>query len=126
MTWTVPEISEADDTPLVRHLLAIISAQQERLQQLGGNANEPVRAMIMSPLESNRRCRDIDAATTPESPWARGRLMRLMARRPLASTPFDKRQAKSADPTHSSACALGSFSEYPTCCPPVIPVAAVG
>jgi Transposase IS66 family len=34
MTWTVPEISEADDTPLVRQLLAIISAQQERLQQL--------------------------------------------------------------------------------------------
>jgi hypothetical protein len=34
MTWTVPEISEADDTPLVRQLLAIISGQQERLQQL--------------------------------------------------------------------------------------------
>src|SRR5437762_6758054 len=34
MTWTMPEISEADDTPLVRQLLAIISAQQERLQQL--------------------------------------------------------------------------------------------
>src|SRR6266545_2111895 len=34
MTWTLPEIPEADDTPLVRQLLAIICAQQERLQQL--------------------------------------------------------------------------------------------
>ena len=34
MTWTLPEIPEADDTPLVRQLLAIISAQHERLQQL--------------------------------------------------------------------------------------------
>jgi hypothetical protein len=34
MTLTVPEISEADDTPLVRQLVAIIRAQQERLQQL--------------------------------------------------------------------------------------------
>ena len=34
MTWTLPEIPEADDTPLVRQLLAIIGAQQERLQQL--------------------------------------------------------------------------------------------
>ena len=34
MTWTLPEIPEADDTPLVRQLLAIIRAQQERLQQL--------------------------------------------------------------------------------------------
>jgi Transposase IS66 family len=34
MTWTLPEIPEADDTPLVRQLLTIIRAQQERLQQL--------------------------------------------------------------------------------------------
>jgi hypothetical protein len=34
MTWTVPEIPEADDTPLVRQLVAIVAAQQERLQQL--------------------------------------------------------------------------------------------
>jgi hypothetical protein len=34
MSWTMPEIPEADDTPLVRQLLAIIRAQQERLQQL--------------------------------------------------------------------------------------------
>ena len=34
MTLTVPEICEADDTPLVRQLVAIIRAQQERLQQL--------------------------------------------------------------------------------------------
>src|SRR6202789_4678185 len=34
MMLTVPEIPEADDTPLVRQLLAIIRAQQERLQQL--------------------------------------------------------------------------------------------
>ena len=34
MTWTLPEIPEADDTPLLRQLLEIIRAQQERLQQL--------------------------------------------------------------------------------------------
>ena len=34
MSWTLPEIPEADDTPLVRQLVAIIRAQQERLQQL--------------------------------------------------------------------------------------------
>jgi Transposase IS66 family len=34
MSWTLPEIPEADDTPLVRQLLAIIRAQQERLQLL--------------------------------------------------------------------------------------------
>src|ERR1700733_4037494 len=34
MTRMVPEIPEADDTPLVRQLLEIIRAQQERLQQL--------------------------------------------------------------------------------------------
>ena len=34
MTWTLPEMPEADDTPLVRQLLAIIHAEQERLQQL--------------------------------------------------------------------------------------------
>jgi hypothetical protein len=34
MIWTVPEISDADDTPLVRQLVVIIRAQQERLQQL--------------------------------------------------------------------------------------------
>jgi hypothetical protein len=34
MTWTLPDIPEADDTPLVRQLVAIIRAQQERLQQL--------------------------------------------------------------------------------------------
>jgi hypothetical protein len=34
MTRTVPEIPEADDTPLVRQLVEIIRGQQERLQQL--------------------------------------------------------------------------------------------
>ena len=34
MTWTLPEIPEADDTPLVRQLLEIIRSQQERIQQL--------------------------------------------------------------------------------------------
>ncbi len=34
MTWTLPEIPDADDTPLVRQLVAIISAQQGRLQLL--------------------------------------------------------------------------------------------
>jgi transposase IS66 family protein len=34
MTWKLPEIPEADDTPLVRQLLEIIRLQQERLQQL--------------------------------------------------------------------------------------------
>lgn len=34
MTSTLPEIPEADDTPLLRQLLEIIRAQQERLQQL--------------------------------------------------------------------------------------------
>ena len=34
MTWTVPEIPEADDTPLVRQLVEIIRTQQERIQQL--------------------------------------------------------------------------------------------
>ena len=34
MTWTSPEISEADYTPLVRQLLEIIRIQHERIQQL--------------------------------------------------------------------------------------------
>ena len=34
MTWTLPDIPESDDTLLVRQLVAIIRAQQERLQQL--------------------------------------------------------------------------------------------
>ena len=34
MSWTLPEIPEADDTPLVRQLVAIIRAQQDCLQQL--------------------------------------------------------------------------------------------
>ena len=34
MTWTLPEIPEADDTPLVRQLLEVIRAQHERIQQL--------------------------------------------------------------------------------------------
>jgi hypothetical protein len=34
MTWTLPEMPEADDTFLVRQLLAIVGVQRERLQQL--------------------------------------------------------------------------------------------
>ena len=34
MTWTLPQISEADDTPLVRQLLEVIRSQHERIQQL--------------------------------------------------------------------------------------------
>jgi transposase IS66 family protein len=34
MTWTSPEISDPDDTPLVRQLLEIIRSQHERIQQL--------------------------------------------------------------------------------------------
>src|SRR3974377_532768 len=34
MTWTLPQIPEADDTPLVRQLLEIIRGQHERIQQL--------------------------------------------------------------------------------------------
>src|SRR2546423_5679689 len=65
-------------------------------------ANDPVSAMIISPRDSRWRWRDIDAATTPESPWARGRVMRLIARRPRTRNPFDTRHANRADPTHRS------------------------
>ncbi len=34
MTWTLPEIPEAEATPLVRQLLEIIRSQHERIQQL--------------------------------------------------------------------------------------------
>ena len=34
MTWKLPEIPEADDTPLLRQLLEIIRSQHERIQQL--------------------------------------------------------------------------------------------
>jgi hypothetical protein len=34
MTWTLPEIPEADATPLVRQLLGIMRSQHERIQQL--------------------------------------------------------------------------------------------
>jgi hypothetical protein len=34
MTWKLPEIPEADNTPLVRQLLEIIRTQHERIQQL--------------------------------------------------------------------------------------------
>jgi hypothetical protein len=34
MAWTLPEIPEAEATPLVRQLLEIIRSQQERIQQL--------------------------------------------------------------------------------------------
>lgn len=34
MSWKLPEIPEADDTPLVRQLLEIIRIQQERIEQL--------------------------------------------------------------------------------------------
>ena len=34
MTWTLPEIPEADDTPLVRQLVETIRGQHERIQQL--------------------------------------------------------------------------------------------
>jgi transposase IS66 family protein len=34
MVWTLPEIPEAETTPLVRQLLEIIRSQQERIQQL--------------------------------------------------------------------------------------------
>ena len=65
-------------------------------------AKDPVRAMIISPRDSSRRWRDIDAATTPDRPWATGREIRAMAFLPLTSAPLDTRQANRADPTHSS------------------------
>ena len=34
MTWKLPEIPEADDTPLLRQLLEIVRSQHERIQQL--------------------------------------------------------------------------------------------
>jgi hypothetical protein len=34
MTWTLPEIPEAEATPLVRQLLEIVRSQHERIQQL--------------------------------------------------------------------------------------------
>jgi hypothetical protein len=34
MTWTLPEIPEAEATPLVRQLLEMIRSQHERIQQL--------------------------------------------------------------------------------------------
>jgi hypothetical protein len=34
MTWTLPQIPEADDTPLVLQLLESIPSQDERIQQL--------------------------------------------------------------------------------------------
>src|SRR5438132_12027007 len=61
-------------------------------------ANEPVSAMIVSPRERSRDWRDIDAATTPESPCASGRANRASARRPRDSAPVATRQAKRAAP----------------------------
>src|SRR4051794_4509780 len=56
-------------------------------------ANEAVSAMTRRPRDSSRRCLDIEAATTPESPRAKGRLRCAMVPRPLLRAAFEMRHA---------------------------------
>ena len=48
MTWTSPEISEADDTPLVRQLLEIIRIQ--------GDASGNSRTKLLDSRAESRNC----------------------------------------------------------------------
>ena len=65
-------------------------------------ANEAVSPMITRPRDSRRRCRDIEAATTPDSPPASGRVARARAGRPRLSTAVEIRHDSSAAPAHSA------------------------
>ena len=67
MTWTLPEIPAADDTPLVRQLLTIIRAQQERLQQLEDEIAR-LKGLKTRPVIAPSRLE-----TPPQQPRAPGR-----------------------------------------------------
>ncbi len=65
-------------------------------------ANEAVSPMIMRPRDSSRRCRDMEAATTPDSSPASGRVARASRGRPRLRTAVEIRQDSSAAPTQSA------------------------
>ncbi len=65
-------------------------------------ANEAVRAMINRPRDSSRRCRDMDAATTPDMPPASGRTAPATTRRPRPSRAVAARQDSRAAPSQNS------------------------
>ena len=65
-------------------------------------AKAAVRPMIASPRDSSRRCRDMEAATTPDSRPASGRAARARTGRPWPSTAVEIRQDRSAAPAQNS------------------------
>ena len=97
-----PVVDAVTSAPLVSCASTRDCAAYVALNTAVETANEAVSAITIRPRDSSRRCRDMEAATTPDSPPASGRAARATVPRPRTSTALEMRQASSAAPTQNS------------------------